>query len=254
MTVQPGVLSQRACPGLSSRSRTRKRLNNHYLLILLLSLGRSLDGPGRGRSRHQSQQWPCVLAARGRQLDALRGSGRRPRRAPGHHQRPGGAGLGRRTVRQYGGEYLTLWIGFRSTTTPIPASAFSWVSGQPTTYTNWALPDQMILMNPRRRRCMSVSILWITPSTRACGTTGPTPGSLRVIPAGRTPAVWSRRRSWNPSLDSNLSPSSPTVNQPVSFVDTSTGAPSSRPWSFGDQGSSTDQNPGHTYSLRVASP
>lgn len=34
-----------------------------------------------------------------------------------------------------------LWIGFRSTTTPTPDSAYSWVSVEPTTYTHWADPE-----------------------------------------------------------------------------------------------------------------
>ena len=43
------------------------------------------------------------------------------------------------------------------------------------------------------------------------------------------------------------SPSSPSVNQPVSFVDTSTGAPSTWLWDFGDQSSSTEKNPVHVF-------
>jgi PKD repeat protein len=44
-----------------------------------------------------------------------------------------------------------------------------------------------------------------------------------------------------------FSPSSPLVNQTVQFTDTSTGAPTSWSWNFGDSGTSTLQNPTHAY-------
>ena len=44
-----------------------------------------------------------------------------------------------------------------------------------------------------------------------------------------------------------FSPSSPSVDQPVSFVDTSTGAPSSWLWGFGDLSSSTQKDPVHVF-------
>ena len=98
-----------ACSGLSSRSRTRKRLNNHYLLILLLSLSAGRLTAQVVAGPDQSQQWPCVLAARGRQLD---------------HSEAQAVALGGHLATindqaeqdwvvalfgQYGGEYLTLW-------------------------------------------------------------------------------------------------------------------------------------------------
>ena len=48
-----------------------------------------------------------------------------------------------------------------------------------------------------------------------------------------------------------FSPSSPSVDQPVSFVDTSTGAPSSWPWGFGDPSSSTQKDPVHVFAAAV---
>jgi PKD repeat protein len=43
------------------------------------------------------------------------------------------------------------------------------------------------------------------------------------------------------------SPSSPAANQAVQFADTSTGSPTSWQWNFGDNATSTIQNPSHTY-------
>jgi PKD repeat protein len=44
-----------------------------------------------------------------------------------------------------------------------------------------------------------------------------------------------------------FSPSSPLQGQPVQFTDTSTGAPTSWQWAFGDGAASTVQNPSHAY-------
>jgi len=44
------------------------------------------------------------------------------------------------------------------------------------------------------------------------------------------------------------SPTSPLAGQAVQFTDTSTGSPTSWQWSFGDNGTSTSQNPKHTFS------
>jgi PKD repeat protein len=45
----------------------------------------------------------------------------------------------------------------------------------------------------------------------------------------------------------SFSPSSPAPNQAVAFTDSSTGSPTSWQWSFGDGGTSTVQNPSHTF-------
>ena len=50
----------------------------------------------------------------------------------------------------------------------------------------------------------------------------------------------------------DYSPASPTVDQSVQFTDTSTGAPTSRSWNFGDGATSTAQNPGHSYTTAGA--
>jgi PKD repeat protein len=47
--------------------------------------------------------------------------------------------------------------------------------------------------------------------------------------------------------DFDVSPSSPTLGQPVQFTDTSTGSPTSWEWEFGDGQTSVMQNPSHTY-------
>jgi virginiamycin B lyase len=50
-----------------------------------------------------------------------------------------------------------------------------------------------------------------------------------------------------PTADFTFSPSSPQAGQAVSFTDTSTGSPTSWSWNFGDGGTSTQQNPIHTF-------
>ena len=50
-----------------------------------------------------------------------------------------------------------------------------------------------------------------------------------------------------PTASFTMSTSSPAVNQPVLFIDTSTGYPTNWNWSFGDQGGSFTQNPVHAY-------
>jgi VWFA-related protein len=50
-----------------------------------------------------------------------------------------------------------------------------------------------------------------------------------------------------PVADFSWSPPAPTVGQQVQFSDASTGSPSSWSWSFGDGGSSTLENPTHTF-------
>lgn len=51
-----------------------------------------------------------------------------------------------------------------------------------------------------------------------------------------------------PVASFRASPTSGTAPLPVNFTDTSTGAPTSWSWTFGDGGTSTAQNPSHTYS------
>jgi len=50
-----------------------------------------------------------------------------------------------------------------------------------------------------------------------------------------------------PTANFTWSPSTPTAGEPVSFSDTSTASPTSWSWSFGDGGSSAQQNPTHTF-------
>jgi len=60
--------------------------------------------------------------------------------------------------------------------------------------------------------------------------------------------------SKSPSLTASFtySPASPLAGQAVRFTDTSTGSPTSWQWSFGDGGTSTVQNPAHTFSIAAA--
>jgi|GEM_PF-5381211 len=51
----------------------------------------------------------------------------------------------------------------------------------------------------------------------------------------------------SPSAQFTYSPKSPTAGQPVSFTDTSTGAPTAWSWNFGDNQTASTQNPTHTY-------
>ena len=218
--VQPGVLFQSACPWLSSRSRTRKRLNNPCFLILLLFLA-------AGRLPAQVVAGPVINPSNGHAYWLL---------APDSwtHSEAQAVALGGHLATindqaeqdwvvaqfgQYAGEYRSSGSDSvrRRPRSPRVLSAGS--AGNRRHTRTGPAPSQMILRNPRRRHCMSVSILWSTPSTRGSGTTGPTPGRLRVIPAGRTPAVWSRRRSWNPSLDSrSRRPARPSINPCLSWI------------------------------------
>ena len=52
-----------------------------------------------------------------------------------------------------------------------------------------------------------------------------------------------------PIADFSGTPTSGTVPLAVSFTDSSTGSPTSWSWTFGDGGTSTAQNPSHTYTL-----
>lgn len=50
-----------------------------------------------------------------------------------------------------------------------------------------------------------------------------------------------------PVAEFTWSPASPAINNPVQFTDQSTNTPTSWAWTFGDGGTSTAQNPTHTY-------
>jgi len=50
-----------------------------------------------------------------------------------------------------------------------------------------------------------------------------------------------------PVASFTYSPAAPTTGSPVMFTDTSTGAPASWAWNFGDGGSSTEQNPSYSF-------
>ena len=55
------------------------------------------------------------------------------------------------------------------------------------------------------------------------------------------------RRASNVKASFHYGPSIPTERQPVQFMNTSTGSPTSWQWDFGDGTTSTDQNPRHAY-------
>jgi PKD repeat protein len=57
-----------------------------------------------------------------------------------------------------------------------------------------------------------------------------------------------------PEASFSFSPSSPAPHQGVQFTDTSTGNPTSWSWDFGDGGTSTAQNPSHTFTDESAYP
>jgi PKD repeat protein len=139
----------------------------------------------------------------------------------------------------YGGMNRELWIGFRSTTTPTPASAYSWVSGEPTTFTNWAAPEPN---DPQFPPEPSLYVRVYSPDHSQY------PGFWDNYPNFAGPSGVVETTVVEPVARFTFSPSGPSVNDIVSFHDTSTGDPSSWLWNFGDQNSSTDQNPTHAYS------
>jgi PKD repeat protein len=150
------------------------------------------------------------------------------------------------TFGSYGGVNRELWIGFRSTTTPTPASAFSWVSGQATTYTNWAPPEPN---DPPGIPSPSLYVRVYPPDhSQYPGGWDNFPNSYEAagIP-GTNPNGVVETLGVEPIARFTFSPSSPAVGQPVSFIDQSTGSPTSWSWTFGDQGNSSSQNPVHTY-------
>ena len=57
---------------------------------------------------------------------------------------------------------------------------------------------------------------------------------------------------WRIAASFSYSPTSPVVLQPVQFMDTSTGSPTSWQWDFGDGMGSTSQNPSHTYATAAS--
>jgi PKD repeat protein len=249
MMVQPGVLSERASPRLSSRSRARTRLNHPAFLILLLSLA-------AGRLTAQVVAGPVINPSNGHAYwllaeDSWTHSEAQAVALGGHLATINDQAEQDWIVAEFGqdgGVYRELWIGFRSTTNPVPASAFRWVSGQPTTYTHWAPPEPN---DPEEPPAPSLYVrVYSLEHSQYPGFWDNWPDSWQVAgyPSGTNPSGVVETTVVEPVARFTLSPSSPTVNQPVSFADTSTGAPSSWLWNFGDQGSSTAQNPEHVYS------
>jgi len=83
------------------------------------------------------------------------------------------------------------------------------------------------------RGVLALGLLWGACWLTACGGDGsPSPPTGSGTP---------------PSAAFTLSPSSPSANQSVQFSDGSAGGPTSWLWSFGDGGTSSLQNPSHTY-------
>jgi len=108
-------------------------------------------------------------------------------------------------------------------------------TGNPTTW-QWSFGDggTSTAQNPSHAYAAAGSY---TVSLTATASSGSNTGTrtITVAPAAGLDASFS------------FSPSSPAPGQSVRFTDSSTGNPISWQWSFGDGGSSTAQNPSHTY-------
>ena len=109
-------------------------------------------------------------------------------------------------------------------------------TGTPTSW-SWSFGDGVTSTAQNPIHTYAAAGAYLVTLTVANGTgSGSTTRSVTVASAGTAPGT-----------AFNFTPSAPVQGQAVTFTDTSTGAPSSWAWTFGDGGTSTLQNPPHTF-------
>ena len=123
--------------------------------------------------------------------------------------------------------YTPLTVAFTDTSTNTP-TAWSWTFGDSGTSTS---------QNPSHQYTSAGSFTVTLTATNSYGSDGET--KTNYITASTPPSP--------PVANFTGSPTSGNAPLAVSFTDTSTNTPTAWSWSFGDSGTSTVQNPSHTY-------
>ena len=126
-----------------------------------------------------------------------------------------------------------------SPSTPAPGSSVSFTdtsTNSPTSW-NWSFGDGSTspVQHPNHTYAASGTFSVTLTATNSGGSDSETK-NITIETAGGAPIA-----------DFTYAPSSPTVNQNVSFTDTSTNDPTSWAWAFGDGDTSTTRNPSHGF-------
>ncbi len=126
-------------------------------------------------------------------------------------------------------------------TAGLPVSFTDTSSGSPTSW-SWTFGDggTSTLQNPSHTWSAAGPYTVSLVATNAAGPSSPAAtATITVNPGGPPPPP--------PTASFTASATTITAGLPVSFTDTSSGSPTSWSWTFGDGGTSTLQNPSHTW-------
>jgi PKD repeat protein len=131
-----------------------------------------------------------------------------------------------------------------SGTAPLPVSFTDTSSGSPTSW-SWDFGDGSTSTSQNPSHTYSAAGTYTVRLTvqNTAGSNATTRTVVVSTPTGSAPTA-----------AFTSSPSSGTAPLAVSFTDTSTGAPTSWSWNFGDGGTSTSQNPAHTFTAAGSYP